>query len=73
MYLNTFKLSLNELSLETGIISFKNLKEGFMSFNGGMLTEEIIASFIIELDKLILEIFDKDRPFLEKELPVFNY
>jgi hypothetical protein len=73
MYLSTFKLSVNELSLETGIISFKNLKEGFMPFNSGKLTEEIMSSFAIELDKLILELFSKDIPFLEKELPVFNY
>ncbi len=73
LYLNKNKLSLKELSLESGIISFKNLKDGFMPFNGGLITEEIISSFKSELDKLIIEIFDSGIPFQEKELPVFNY
>lgn len=73
LYLNKNKLALKELSLESGIVSFKNLKDGFMSFNGGLLTEESISSFIKELDKLIIEIFNPSIPFQEKELPVFNY
>ena len=73
MYLSKAKLSLKELSLESGIISFKNLKDGFMPFNGGLLTEDTIASYVIELDKLLTEIFDTSVPFLEKELATFNY
>jgi len=73
MYLSKAKLSLKELSLESGIISFKNLKDGFMPFNGGLLTEDNIASYVIELDKLLTEIFDTSVPFLEKELATFNY
>lgn len=73
MYLSAFNLSVNQLSLETGIISFKNLKEGYMPFNNGKLSQEIMESFTIELDHLILEIFNRDIPFFEKELPVFNY
>lgn len=73
MYLNKSKLSLQEFSFQSGIVSFKNLKDGFMPFNGGLLTEENIASFVIELDKLITEIFDRGIPFQEKELATYNY
>lgn len=66
-------LSLEGFSLESGIVSFKNLKDGFMPFNGGLINEEVITLFLIELDKLICEIFDPNIPFQEKELPVFNY
>jgi len=71
LYLNKNNLSLEDLSLESGIVSFKNLKDGFMPFNGGLINEEVISSFIVELDKLISEIFDANIPFQEKELPVF--
>ena len=37
-----------------------------MPFNGGLLTEDNIASYVIELDKLLTEIFDTSVPFLEK-------
>ena len=73
LYLNKNNLSLEDLSLESGIVSFKNLKDGFMPFNGGLINEEVISSFIVELDKLIFEIFDPSIPFQEKELPVFYY
>ena len=73
LYLNKNNLSLEDLSLESGIVSFKNLKDGFMPFNGGLINEEVISSFIVELDKLIFEIFDPNIPFQEKELPVFYY
>lgn len=73
MYLMAENRSLDQLELSTGIISFKNLKDGFMAFNGSSLNAAIIDSFLIELDKLVLEIFDKNTSFIEKELPVFNY
>ena len=44
-----------------------------MAFGGGQITDEIMKSFVLELDKLILELFNADIPFLEKELPSFNY
>ena len=73
MYLNQNKLSAKDVAMESGIFSFKNLKDGFMAFNGGPISEEGISHFILELDKLIMEIFDIDIPFQEKELPAFNY
>ncbi|MCP4883798.1 MAG: PD-(D/E)XK nuclease family protein, partial [Flavobacteriales bacterium] len=73
LYINKNNLTLEDLSLESGIISFKNLKDGFMPFNGSLINEEIISSFVLELDKLISEIFDVSIPFQEKELPVFYF
>jgi len=73
LYINKNNLALEDLSLESGIISFKNLKDGFMPFNGSLINEEIISSFVLELDKLISEIFDVSIPFQEKELPVFYF
>lgn len=73
MYLHQNKISVQEVSLESGVISFKNLKDGFMAFNGGLITEESVSNFILELDNLIMEIFDRNVPFQEKELPVFNF
>ena len=73
MYLNQADKPLDELCLKSGIISFKNLKAGFMAFGGGQITDEIMKSFVLELDKLILELFNTNIPFHEKELPSFNY
>ena len=73
LYISKNNLTLEDLSLESGVVSFKNLKDGFMAFNGGLIKEESISSFIVELDKLISEIFDSGIPFQEKELPVFHY
>jgi hypothetical protein len=60
-------------SLQAGIISFKNMKEGFMPFGLGKgknsiteVTSETIESFKIELIHLILEILDKEISFKEK-------
>jgi ATP-dependent helicase/nuclease subunit B len=57
-----------------GIISFKNLRAGFMPFTkkGGVdptISLEILNSFKEELNKLILEICDPNKPFIEKEIP----
>lgn len=73
MYLEKHKLRGKGLSLKSGIISLKNLSEGFMPFNGDIITEDCISSFIFELDELIMEIFNPDIAFQEKELNVFNY
>lgn len=73
MYLKDKKRSLDQFNLSTGIVSFKNLKDGFMSFNGESLSDSVMDSFLSELDKLVLEIFDNNNSFVEKELPVYNY
>ncbi len=62
---------------EAGIISFKNLKSGFLKFEkkepgsrnkDSMITEETLELFQIELKKLIVEICNPDIPFVEKEI-----
>jgi RecB family exonuclease len=64
--------------IEAGIISFKNLKSGFLKFSSktvetegkkvSFVTQETLDSFIIELKRLILEICNSQIPFTEKEI-----
>jgi ATP-dependent helicase/nuclease subunit B len=64
--------------VEAGIISFKNLKNGFLKFSAKteetqgeklpFVTQETLASFVIELKSLILEICNPEIPFTEKEI-----
>jgi hypothetical protein len=60
-------------ALQSGIISFKNLKSGFMKFNGGELSIEVLDAFRAQLDALLVELFNHDVPFQEKELQTFNF
>ena len=60
-------------ALETGIISFKNLKSGFMNFNGQALSADILDSFVTQLDALLSELFDPGIVFQEKELQTFQF
>jgi ATP-dependent helicase/nuclease subunit B len=59
--------------MEVGIISFKNMKAGFMPFQYqvekeklSIISAEIIESFKLELINLIVEILDATIPFEEK-------
>lgn len=67
------------LPVEAGIISFKNLSAGVLSFakkdksgNGAkkdtLITQETLDNFKIELKNLILEICNPNIPFTEKEV-----
>ena len=71
----------NEITLpvEAGIVSFKNLKAGFLKFskkdkagNGAkkdaLITQETLDDFYVELKTLILEICNPNIPFTEKEV-----
>jgi hypothetical protein len=58
---------------ESGIISFKNLKGGFMSVNSSRIGQETLAEFVVQLDTLLADLFDPNLAFEEKELPTFNY
>lgn len=60
-------------ALESGIVSFKNLKSGFMKFNGQRLNPEILEAFVIQLDALLFELFDPNMAFEEKELQSFQF
>ena len=59
--------------IEAGIISFKNLKEGFLPFNfkSGKeetknIEEEILTNYLEQIVLLITEILDETIPFKEK-------
>jgi len=64
--------------VEAGIISFKNLSEGFLKFGKKETTNsrnkntiidvETLHNFETELKKLILEIYDPNIAFIEKEV-----
>jgi hypothetical protein len=80
----TYALMMNEDSplpqdLEAGIISFKNLKAGFLQFckkdkkgygakKDTNITSDTLTEFKIQLKNLILEICDPEVPFVEKEI-----
>ncbi len=67
-----------DLPVEAGIISFKNLNSGLLRFatkpsmgsrtKDHIITEDTLLAFEIELKKLIVEIFDAEQDFIEKEL-----
>ncbi|MDX1752293.1 MAG: PD-(D/E)XK nuclease family protein, partial [Salinimicrobium sediminis] len=70
--------------VEAGVISFKNLQNGFLKFTknekpnqkGGGKTDldpEIMNAFQTELKKLIAEICDPNTAFIEKEIKNGNY
>ena len=73
MYAATTKHSLN--NLQSGIISFKNLKSGFLKMNfsdkfrgvDNLVSEEKINNFMFELEQLILEILNPEIPFKQNE------
>jgi hypothetical protein len=65
--------------VEAGIISFKNLNEGFLKFSkkdkdgrgatkDTIISEDILNDFSVELEQLILEICNLNCPFSEKEV-----
>ena len=76
-YMLNKKTELN-FPVEAGIISFKNLKSGFIKFakkeKSGTnnkdfdITEDTLTEFEIELKKLIIEICNPEIPFTEKEI-----
>lgn len=71
MYVHHIKKPLDKLLLQSGIVSFKNLKAGFMPFNGTYISDDILEKFVLELDGLITELFDQETCFQEKELNNF--
>ncbi|WP_299435683.1 PD-(D/E)XK nuclease family protein [uncultured Aquimarina sp.] len=64
-------------SFQAGIISFKNLKEGFLKFGTKAsvrgkvdyeITTEVFDEYLLQLKKLITEISTLEVPFTEKEV-----
>jgi ATP-dependent helicase/nuclease subunit B len=73
-YAYLYKETINtDTEISSGIYSFKNLKEGFLQFNGAVISGEDLQSFVTQLDILILTIFNQTENFLEKEIEFFNY
>ncbi|MCA0131195.1 PD-(D/E)XK nuclease family protein [Winogradskyella alexanderae] len=66
------------LPVEAGIISFKNLKKGFLKFGTKatlrattkkqLISEETLLNFEVELKKLIAEICNPNINFIEKDI-----
>ncbi|MCF6180561.1 PD-(D/E)XK nuclease family protein [Lutibacter sp.] len=75
LYKQTFKK--NNSPMESGIISFKNLNEGFLKINFAAgrskdyeVTDEKIADFMIEIKEIIKAILNPKNPFIENlDLP----
>ena len=72
-YALMYSKSLNGKELEAGILSFKNMKSGFLSFGIkedktvlSNITPEILELFTTEIVKLINEILDSNLEFQEK-------
>jgi len=65
-------------NIEAGVISFKNLNEGFLRFykkssvssrsKETIISKETLMQFEDQLKKLILEIYNKECSFIEKEI-----
>ena len=62
---------------QAGVISFKNLQEGFLKFGtkssvrgkpNHEITQPVLEEFQAQLKQLILEIFNPQIPFIEKEV-----
>lgn len=70
--LNVQNINSEDTKMESGIISFKNLKSGFMKVNNTLITQKTIDQYLIQLNNLILEIFDLEIPFMEKEVVAFK-
>ncbi len=78
----TYSLMLNDIfsieDAQAGIVSFKNLKEGFLDFGkkeksgdrqrNTNITKAVLEEYSVELKKLIIEICNPKFPFTEKEI-----
>ncbi|WP_369048589.1 PD-(D/E)XK nuclease family protein [Tenacibaculum sp. UWU-22] len=77
LYTKQKEICLDE-PITAGIFSFKNLKSGFLAINFSAnyrspdykITQEHLDEFIVEIKKMILEIYNPEVDFVEpKELP----
>jgi len=62
-----------EQKMESGIISFKNLKNGFMKVNNSFITLKTIDNFLEQFNYLFLELYNKEIPFIEKDITRKQY
>jgi hypothetical protein len=68
MYAKNNNINLVDQNVESGIISFKNLKAGFMKINNTSIGQYEVDQFLIQLNKLLIEIYNSEIPFKEKEI-----
>ncbi len=73
LYTKSQNIDFSNTKIKSGIISFKNLKTGFMAINYKPIEKEDIDNFLHQLNNLILDIFNKDLSFVEKEIKQFKY
>ncbi|MCF6346840.1 MAG: PD-(D/E)XK nuclease family protein [Flavobacteriaceae bacterium] len=69
LYTQMNTIDLDSTQLESGIISFKNLKSRFLKVNKNNVSKDDLDNFTIQLKQLILEIFDTEKRIMEKETP----
>jgi PD-(D/E)XK nuclease superfamily len=72
-YAYMYQNETNGKPIEAGIISFKNLKSGFIPFNfkdgkeeNAIIGEEILSNYLEQMVLLLNEILDEEIPFEEK-------
>ncbi|MBA4275337.1 PD-(D/E)XK nuclease family protein [Flavobacterium sp.] len=72
-YAYMYENEVNGKPIEAGIISFKNLKSGFLPFNfkdgkveNAIIGKEILSNYLEQMVLLLNEILDKEIPFEEK-------
>jgi ATP-dependent helicase/nuclease subunit B len=68
LYAKNNNINFEEQNVESGIISFKNLKAGFMKINNRGLGQNELDQFLTQLNKLLVEIYNSEVPFKEKEI-----
>jgi hypothetical protein len=70
-YIQQNKINLDKTPLQSGIISFKKLKEGFLKVNKSDISNNALTEFETELQWLLTEIYNQDIPFIENENPPY--
>ena len=72
-YAFMFESEVGALPIEAGIVSFKNLKSGFMPFGFKpdkdlytVINNDILKNYLDEIVLLLVEIFDQNIPFEER-------
>ena len=70
-YVQMENINIENTSIESGIISFKNLKEGFLKVDNTLISIENLQQFKHELQWLLEEIYALEKPFIENPNPPF--
>ena len=73
MYAKNHNFDFEKHSIESGIISFKNLRSGFLKINNSKIDQLTLDEFLTQLNNLLMEIYDPMIPFTEKEITKMKY